>query len=212
MTTNDGQDLSPAGDFNLSPEQASAKLQELTVAYKGVAPETPATAAEAKARLQTLAGDKGFYDRLMRGNQTAKAEFDRLTGLVANSDESPSDYIETVDSVTDPNAQSRAARAALFDGLQAQGFADSAVDYVEGLDRGEIDFRPTEGDGVAAKEILDRLSKSSRWHARIFEEKDPTAIEAMTRLSSVVALAAQDGEAVTPVVEKYIANLMEEHR
>jgi hypothetical protein len=204
----DGQDLSGPG---LSPAEATAKLAELTTAYRGTSAEQPMDATAARARIGALSRDEKYYDRLMRGNTEARAEWDRLNQLIAN-DDGPVGIIETVNSLDDPNSQSRAARAALFDGLQAQGFADSAVDYVEGLDRGEIDFRPTEGDGVAAKEILDRLSKNSRWHDRIFREQDPAAIEAMTRLSSVVALAAQDGEPVTEVVSRYITNLMERHK
>jgi hypothetical protein len=211
--SNDGQDLSPAGDYGLTTEAASAKLQELTTAYRGTpSADPPMDANAARARVQALTNDPKFYDRLMRGSVEARKEWDNLNQLIAAEDGNAGGLIETVDSISDPNAQSRAARAALFDGLQAQGFADSAVDYVEGLDRGEIDFRPTEGDALAAKEILDRLSKSSRWHERIFKEQDPVAIEAMTKLSAVVALAAQDGEPVTEATSKFIAKLLDQHK
>jgi hypothetical protein len=208
----DGQDLQPAGDFSLTPEQASAKLAEMGAAYKGVVPETPKDATAARARIDALSNSPEFYSKLMKGSVEARAEWARLNLLIANDAGGPTGIIETVDAISDPSALRASAREAMFDGLQASGLPDSAVDYVEGLDRGEIDFRPSEGDGVAAKEILDRLSKNSRWHDRIFREQDPAAIEAMTRLSSVVALAALDGEPVTEVVSRYITNLMERHR
>jgi hypothetical protein len=64
----DGQDLGDPGTFALGPEAASAKLAELTAAYKGTAPETPTTAGEAKARLQVLAHDEKWYQRFTAGN------------------------------------------------------------------------------------------------------------------------------------------------
>jgi hypothetical protein len=208
----DGQDLQPAGDFSLTPEQASAKLAEMGAAYKGATPETPKDATAARARIDALSNSPEFYSKLMKGSVQARKEWDHLNQLIANDAGGPTGIIETVDAISDPSALRAAAREALFDGLQASGLPDSGVDYVEGLDRGERADRPTEGDGVAAREILERLSKNSRWHDRIFKEQDPAAIEAMTRLSSVVALAAQDGEPVTPVVSQYIANLTERHK
>jgi hypothetical protein len=207
--TPDGQDLGPPG---LTPEQATAKLQEMITAYRGVAPETPQNATEAKARIDALANDPKFYDRLMRGDVEARAAWDRLNELIAADDGGAIGLIETVDSISDPNAQSRAARAALFDGLKANGFADTGVEYVNMLDCGEATEFVSEGDGKAAKDALERLSKNSKWHDKIFREHDPSAIEAMTRLSSAAALAVTDGKPVTPVVSKYIADLMERLR
>jgi hypothetical protein len=208
----DGQDTRPAGDFSMTPDQASAKLAELNTAYRGVVPENPMDATAARARIDALSNNEAFYSKLMHGNVEARAEWNRLNELIAAGEGGPTGLIETVDSISDPNALSRGARQAMFDGLQASGLPDSAIDYLEGLDRGEIDYKPTEGDGVAAAEVLNRLSKNSRWHDRIFKEQDPAAIEAMTKLSSVVAVAAQDGEPVTEVTSNFIAKLMENHK
>jgi hypothetical protein len=57
-------------DFStLSPEQATAKLNELTAAFKGaLPPENLATPAEAQARLSHLAKDKAWTDRFTNGD------------------------------------------------------------------------------------------------------------------------------------------------
>jgi len=115
----DGQDMSDPGVFSLTPDQASQKLAEMAAALHGPAPSaTPQNAGEARARLQALAGDSKWYANYVRGDQATRAEFDQLTRLASGGEQEPIGLIETVDSVTDPQAVSRATYAALLDGLR----------------------------------------------------------------------------------------------
>jgi hypothetical protein len=71
----------------LTPEEAGAKLVEMKKAYDGPPPSaTPATAVEAGARLDVLAKDPNFLNRLMAGNMETKAEFERLHELIVKGD------------------------------------------------------------------------------------------------------------------------------
>jgi hypothetical protein len=204
--SNDGTDLRPAGDYAIGSEAATAKLAELTAQYNGVAPEAPQNATEARARLQALAHDQKWYDAYMRGSQPHRAEFDRLTLLVAADDGAYVGQIETVDAVSDPSALSRGARAALFDGLREQGLPPSAELYMNQIDSGEQSARPTEGDGAACKQMIDRLLNDASFRDK-YLAGDIAAVNNLNSLSRVVAYAAQDGQPMTEAVAKQIASI-----
>jgi hypothetical protein len=202
----DGQDLGDPGTFALSPEAATQKLQEMTAQYHGVAPETPQNAAEAKARLQALAHDSKWYDAYLRGSQQHRAEFDRLTGLVAGSDESPNDLIETVDSVTDPHALPRAAYNGLIDGLRDGGLPDTAEQYIRELDQGIRDDRPTQGDGLVCKEMIDRLLKDPSFREK-YLAGEIGAVNTLNALNRIVSYAADDGRPLSAEVAAQLASI-----
>jgi hypothetical protein len=204
--TNDGQDLGEAGTFALSPEAATAKLAELTAAYKGTAPETPTNAGEAKARLQTLSHDAKWYQRFITGNPTARAEFTKLTEMVANSDESPSDYIETVDSVTDPHALPRTAYNGLIDALRDGGLPADAETYMRELDAGLREDRPTQGDGAACKQTIDRLLKDAGFRQK-YLSGDIAAVNNINALNRIIAYAANDGQPLSDDVMKQLETI-----
>ena len=75
-------------EVTLTPAEATAKLDEMTVAYRGGPPsDKPQTPAEAKAQLDDLSKDKGWADKLMAGDVAARREFDVLTKMQADADD-----------------------------------------------------------------------------------------------------------------------------
>jgi hypothetical protein len=149
----------------MTPDQATARLAEMAAAYRPAPSATPQTAQEAAARLDALAKDKDFYARLMAGDAATKREFAELTALKAGA--APGDTlpgepyaIEVVDAVSDPNAVNRATYNGLIEALREQGLPASAEQYVRDLDSGKRTDRPTQGDGAACRQALDRLMKN----------------------------------------------------
>jgi hypothetical protein len=205
MSTNDGtgQDLGDPGVYAMTPEQATTKLDEMTAAYRGGAPENPQTAAEATARLQALTNDPKFVDRLLRGNPQARAELDRLTTLVANLDETPSGDIETV---TGPYALRRAHYEGMIDGLRDGGLPDTAEQYIRELDAGLREDRPTQGDGHACQQMIDRLLKDAGFREK-YLAGDIAAVNNINALARIVSYAADDGKTLSEDVAKQLANI-----
>lgn len=68
----------------LTPAQATAKLAEM--AAPPPPPDKPTNAVEASARLQALASDKDFAQRLLNGDPAVRKEFDQLNAAVAAGD------------------------------------------------------------------------------------------------------------------------------
>jgi hypothetical protein len=212
--SDNGQDLSGAGVYGLSTEQATAELNKMTAALHAPASSTPQNANEARARLQALANDTKWYDRYVRGSQAERAEFDQLTRLAASDGEQEAiGLIETVDATQDRDAQPRRAYAALFDGLRGSvgGLPQTAEDAMRAIDSGEMTDRPTEGDRLVAREALERLSKSPEW-VKKFLAGDIRANADFNALNRVAAYAMEDGKSVTEPVTKFIDALWERQR
>jgi hypothetical protein len=55
----------------------------MTDQIQSIAPPAPASASEARARLDTLTADQKWRERLMSGDVAATKEFHELTGMVA---------------------------------------------------------------------------------------------------------------------------------
>jgi hypothetical protein len=206
-----GQDLSGAGVYGLTPEQATAELAKLSAALHAPASSTPQNANEARARLQALANDTNWYDRYVRGSQAERAEFDQLTRLAASDGEQEAiGLIETVDATQDRDAQPRRAYAALFDGLRENvgGLPQTAEDAMRAIDSGEMTDRPTEGDRLVARETLERLMRNSAW-TKLVLSGDTRANADMNALNRIIAYASEDGQSVTEPVTKFVDALME---
>jgi hypothetical protein len=207
--------MSDTGTYSMTPEQATAELAKMSAALHGpAASATPQNANEARARLQTISADEKWRSRYLNGGQAERAEFDRLTQQIAgSSDGAPDVLIETVDSVTDPNALPRAGYAALFDGLRENvgGLPQTAEVAMRAIDTGEMTDRPSEGDGLVAKETLDRLMRNPAW-TKLVLSGDTRANADMNALNRVIAYAAEDGQSVTEPVTKFIDALNERQR
>jgi hypothetical protein len=100
--------------FKMTPEQATARLEELSAAYRGPAPsDKPGTPAEASARLRQLTNDPNWRDGFLNGTVQMRREFQELTALAATGDHAPDlGMIETVDALSDSHALSREVQCA----------------------------------------------------------------------------------------------------
>jgi hypothetical protein len=131
----DGQDLSPAGVFELTPEAAGAELAKMTADYK--AQSTPPATSPASTRLQEMFADEKTRAAYLGGNLAVVREVEKLHNeLIASGDYPPEMLIETVDAVSDPSALPRAAYSALFDGLREQGLPEDTEQYISRFRRG----------------------------------------------------------------------------
>ena len=110
---------------NLTPEQATAKLAEMTAAYRGAPPsDKPTDAAGARARLNHLASDKAWVDKLNAGDVAARGEFKALTEQVAGSTEPYAAEGELVNAIDNPHAMQRGLYDKLHEGLREQGLPE----------------------------------------------------------------------------------------
>jgi len=78
----------PADPFSLSAEQAGNELAKMAAVASPPPPMmAPATAADARGRLDTLSRDKGWATRLLAGDVQANREFADLNKLAASADD-----------------------------------------------------------------------------------------------------------------------------
>jgi hypothetical protein len=78
---------SPDAIWSMTPEQAGAEFSRMVEASRGPAPlpttEPPKNAAEARSRLDLLAADASFRNKLTAGDADSIKTFDTLTTLIA---------------------------------------------------------------------------------------------------------------------------------
>jgi len=166
MAQNDGMDLRPPTDVEqMSPQQATLELKKLEEAYRaqpapaattGSSP-TATTPAQAAQRLAQLQADPKWVDKFLAGSGQAQREFAQLSELAG--DAAPDGLIEVVNGVDNPSALRRRDYEGLMDGLREQGMNDKAEAFLRASDAGLTDYTPTQGDGIAFKQALDRLLK-----------------------------------------------------
>jgi pentatricopeptide repeat protein len=195
-------------DINLtSAEAATAKLAELSAAYRGPEPSaTPSNPQETQARLKHLTTDKAWGERLAKGDVAATKEFKALTEQVASGDQPLAFETEVVDALTDPNAMPRETYNGLIAGLREQGMLADAEQYLRDLDSGARTDRPTAGDGLACKQALDRLSRDAAFARAVFDG-DVAANALRTALGNVIAMAADDGKPVSEAVQRELSTI-----
>jgi hypothetical protein len=113
---------------SLTPEQATAKLNEMAAAFHGT---PPGTAAQAAAELEALMANREWAGRYMEGGTAERAKFAELTTRIAAGDtvadmaagkvEPPSIEVTTGDQLP-----THTMMQAIAD-LQARGLTDEAV-------------------------------------------------------------------------------------
>lgn len=85
--------LDPGSISSLTSQEATAKLAELTAAYRGEQPiaevlkQQPKNAVEAHRKLAALQGSKEWRDLYFGGNAAAARDFQELTAMIANGSE-----------------------------------------------------------------------------------------------------------------------------
>jgi hypothetical protein len=182
-----------------TPTNAAA---ELVPASPAGAPSTP---AEAAARLRQIEADPKWREGFLNGSPQMRAEFETLTQLAAAGDTDDLSIV-TVDAVSDPNALSRTAYSGLIDGLREGGLPARAETYIRDLDSGRRTDRPTAGDGLACRQILDRLTDDAEWRQRVLNG-DIRANDVRNMLARIIAYAAADDRPITPETHRMLTEL-----
>jgi hypothetical protein len=220
MALNDGMDLRPASEVeSMSSAQAGQKLAEMKVEFdRANAPAPPAalppgssamTPAQAAQRLAQLQSDPRWTEKLLAGSGAQQREFAELSALAMNDDSGDTqadNLIEVVDSISDKNALSRAAYAALFDGLRANGLPAESEQYIRDLDSGKRVDRPTSGDRIAFEQARARLLNSPEYVRKCLSG-DIRANNLRTALDRVIAIAADDGQPLTEYGQHVLSEL-----
>jgi hypothetical protein len=201
----DGQDLRQ--HVELTPQQATARLAE--IAAKRAAPQPSADApasVQARARLQQLKSDPTWRNRLFAGNREAGQEFSELRAAAAAGGSFDDDGIETVDSVSNPHALSRSARAGLIDGLRNTGaLSESSENFLQMMDAGAPVEKPTEGDAVLARAAREQLKRDGTFVERLLKGDRPAAA-LMHALNRMVAWSSPDGQVAHDEFRKFLTD------
>ena len=191
-----------ANTFTMSPADAGAQLEAMSAALHPPAPTaTPTTPAQAAARLNQLAADPKWRENFLSSSAARRREFDELTRLQASGD--AVSEVEVVDSVSGPNLPKRGYNL-LIDGLREGGLSAGAEQYLRELDAGLHDYRPTEGEGLAAKNLLERLMRNSEFGKR-YLNGDTAVADLVNELNRWIAFARDDGKPVSDWFEQYLA-------
>jgi hypothetical protein len=197
----------PAAVTTLTPEQAGARLAEMA---RGPQPSaTPTTAQEAAARLRVITKDSKWSERFLSGNSPEVREFNDLSALIASGgDEAAgiSDIITTVNALEDQQAVSPVAYEGLIGGLRSQGLPDEAEQAIRDIDAGVRTDRPSQGDGAACRQVLDRLIKNPEWRQRVLAG-DVRANNLKNALDRVIAYAGNDGQPASDWLRQKLSEL-----
>lgn len=165
---------------------------------------TPPTIAKLLLRPRRWAKWRENY---LAGSVAQRKEFAELTTLAASGNEAPDHLlIETVDSVSDPNALPKAGYAALIDGLREQGLPTSSEQYIRELDAGLHNTRPSEGDGAAARIARDRLTRDPEF-AKRYLNGDVAATNIVNALNRWISFAADDGKPISPEGQEWLTSI-----
>jgi hypothetical protein len=203
----DGQDLRGAGTFTLSPAEATAKIAEIAArrAAPPAAPNAPA-AEQARSRLEQLKADPKWRDRLLTGDAVAGREYAELRAVAATAtggDLSSHGIGETVNSLDDPNKQSRRAYDGLIDGLRARGLPDRAKQYLRNMDAGLEVTRPSEGDGIAARRARERLNNDRQFRTAVLSG-EVNATNLLGALNRCIAWSVADGRPISDEIRGFL--------
>jgi hypothetical protein len=152
--------------------------------------------------------DPKFGPTYLAGDVTAVAEMRALNKTIANGPmgETSVGGVETIDGVTSTYAMPRAGYDALFDGMLANGMTPEAEQYIRDLDSGKRTDRPTEGDGKACAQALDRLMKDREWGRKV-QSGDIQARKTQKALQNYKVLAAADGKPISEHVAEQLSRL-----
>jgi hypothetical protein len=214
MAQNDGMDLRPPTDVEqMSPQQATLELKKLEEAYRAqpapvattVSSPTATTPQQAAERLAQLQADPKWVDKFLAGSGQAQREFAQLSELAG--DATPDGLIEVVNAVDNPSALRRSHYEGLMDGLRDQGLNERAETFLRTSDAGLTDYAPTQGDGIAFKQALDRLLKDPAVRQK-YLDGDIEVTNKVNSMNRVVALASQvDGQPVTDEAVGFLTKL-----
>jgi hypothetical protein len=214
MAQNDGMDLRPPTDVEqMSPQQATLELKKLEEAYRAqpapvattVSSPTATTPQQAAERLAQLQAYPKWVDKFLAGSGQAQREFAQLSELAG--DATPDGLIEVVNAVDNPSALRRSHYEGLMDGLRDQGLNERAETFLRTSDAGLTDYAPTQGDGIAFKQALDRLLKDPAVRQK-YLDGDIEVTNKVNSMNRVVALASQvDGQPVTDEAVGFLTKL-----
>jgi hypothetical protein len=205
VRTGDGQILNAP---RMSPAEAAeayaAKIAEHQARNAPPAPEAAGpegSPAFARARLQQINSDPRLRDQLLRGNPRMVREWHELNGQLVDAGENiPGGAL--ISSGDNLNALDRESA---FDGLRLNG--DLPIEseaYIRALDDGKTTYRPTQGDGLLAREARERYFKNPE-NQKKYLAGDPTAKRIMSSLNRVSAFAADDGRPASDEMRAFLA-------
>ena len=176
----------------MTPQQATEHLASLQRAYDArTAPPTdkPATASEAKARLDHLARNQEWGAKLLAGDQEASRQAhelaeqaaggaDALVRVLAGATE-PTALIETT---TESELTTRETASAVAH-LRERGFSDKAIREI------------FSGEKMTPEQVAiatDRKSRALRdpVFVKAYLDADPVAVDAMSLWNAVISLGA----------------------
>jgi hypothetical protein len=175
----------------MTPAEAGAALAKMQADASPPPPLVPATAADARARLDILSKDKGWADRLFAGDVTANREFKDLTALAGSADDtaeaiagttSPQPLFETTTGGQLPRRHVNEIVAS----MREAGLSDGAIG--EALNGGKV----TRAEMAAAKAFKNMRHGDAEWVKRFLAGSYAERRENML-LSIILTSEIKDG-------------------
>ena len=196
----------PTNPYEMSAQQATAKLAEMKVAYDSQ--NTPQPTSPAAARLQEIESNPKLVEAYLGGSPAIRREVEDLHKQIAENAQQPPQYlVEVVDSISDRNALSRRNYATAIDGMRERpgGLPERREAYARAIDAGLPVERPTSGDKVIVQAALKRLNNSAEFRRRI-ESGDIPANRLFSTLGDTLGFAVDDGKPPSPLIVQYLAD------
>jgi hypothetical protein len=178
----------PLMDLSLTPEQATAKLAELAAARTPAPPSldvAPATAVDARRRLDVLGNDPAWRDKFLAGHPAALREFtalherinagDPVADALAGAVQPPGEV-----EVTGEDQISRRNLAQTVQEYRELGISDEAsVDIIQG--------RPQTPEAIAATKIMLNQRKGDPAWVQRYLAGGATEKREMTLMCGIIA-------------------------
>jgi hypothetical protein len=175
-----------AGNHADRAAAATAALELMKAAYHPAAPTNPVDATGASARLTALEKDGEWCQKLFSGDGAARAEFDRLTKLIADTPDTERALAGASRTTFEYDAPASGAEASLRDQISFVGDArsDDTPDEVTRMLLSPLRGNPT--DRAFAQKQLDRIYAA---YLRIPRAQWPAEISRAAREYAAIASA-----------------------
>ncbi|MGH7489406.1 MAG: hypothetical protein ACREMY_27970 [bacterium] len=177
--------------FTLTSAEATAALARMQLERSPPPPIAPATAADARARLDVLAKNKGWADRLFANDIEARREFAELSTLAAGADDVADTLAGTIPEqpifeTTVNGALPSRTVAEVVASMREAGLADASIE--QALRGGKV----TSAEVAAAKAFQNMRHGDAAWVNK-FLAGDYSARREHMLLSVILSSEIKDG-------------------
>ncbi len=177
---------------NLTPEQATAKLNEMTAAYRGAPPSAnPTTPQEAKLKLESLTQSQEWREQLLSGNVEARRLFTSLTEMASQATDRLDNVLadkatpQPFEVTTPEQPLSTRDLQSGIDGLRERGLDDDVIREIMG------DRVASKAEHNEVREFRRKRMGDAEWRKRLLAG-DHEAMRELTLMSAVLSTPVEE--------------------